>query len=242
MPCKRKYGGPSPFRPHRQKKIYKSSLNKRTGGFLGIENKFMDHTHSAALVTSTNCSSGEFEHGTSKALNAIAAGDGESDRDGRQVVVNKIELNCTVTVPAQVNQTAKDVHPEVFVALVQDTQTNATQLDSEKVFFNPSGNATTCVVPFRNLQYIKRFKVLATKLIRMPMPSSSWDGTNIEVQGTTRAFKLKHSFKRGLKCNFSGTTAVVGSIVDNSIHCIAFCSTTDAAPTMVIQSRCRFTG
>lgn len=219
--------------------------NLRTGGYMGLEKKFFDASYSAALTVSTDMTGLEADPATLLSLNCPAQGDGEQNRDGRQIAMDSIMLHGTVLIPTQSDQTAADILPDVMIALVLDTQTNAAQMQSEDVFVNPSATFNTATVPFVNLENTHRFRILAKHYINAAEWSvvPAYDGTNMEQQGAIVSFKMWKSLK-GLKTNFiSGqTTSVVAAIADNSIHVVAVANSTSTAPVLTYQSRLRFYG
>lgn len=216
--------------------------NVRTAGFLGIEYKFLDSGRaSMALVSPTDATGAEADPATVNCLNAVAQGDGPSDRDGRVYTITSVQIRGRAVLASQINQTAADDIPYVYIALVLDMQTNGAQLNSEDVYTNPIASSGMAVCPFRNLQYSKRFRVLATRVMNLPMPSLSYDGTNMEQSGSSSYFSMNVNNLR-IKVDTKGTSANVTDIVDNSLHLIAFCSSTAGSPTLSYNSRVRFVG
>lgn len=216
--------------------------NVRSGGYLGIESKFHDTSRTGLTLTApTDAAGGEADPSTVNALNAIAQGDGESNRDGRNCVLTSIHIEGHIDLPVQANRTALDSYNCAMIALVLDTQTNGAQLNSEDVFINPSGSGSLACQPFRNLQFTQRFKVLKKKKITMKQCFASWDGTNIEIAGQQHPFTM-HVDLKGMKVNFSGTTAAIANIVDNSLHLIAYCNNTELGATINYNARIRFAG
>ena len=81
--------------------------NVRTGGFLGIELKFLDCAwNSVTINTSTDGSSGELQpsSGCTSAISVPAQGDGESQRDGRKYTIKSMWLNGIVEMTPLANQ------------------------------------------------------------------------------------------------------------------------------------------
>ncbi len=93
----------------------------------------------------------------------------------------------------------------------------------------------------RNLQFVSRFKVLATKKFSMQNPNLAYDGTNLEQQGLTHAFKMYVPLN-DLVTTYTGTTESVVNITDNSLHLIAFTSSVALAPKLNYNARLRFMG
>ena len=174
-------------------------------------------------------------------LNAVAQGDGEQNRDGKQIKMTKISIKGHIRINAQADQTSTDMASSFFVALVLDTQTNGAQLNSEDVFTNISGDASNATLCFRNLQYSKRFVILRSEVIRAEQPTIVWDGTNIEQGGYQIPFEWHVDLNH--VCNYKGTTSVVTNIVDNSLHMIAYDDTSSNPPAVLsYNARLRFYG
>ena len=217
--------------------------NARTGGFLGREVKFVDTANTGtALVSPTDAAGGEIQPGSgvTGCLSAPAQGDGESNRDGRKCVLKSVFIEGRVDCSSQTNQTATENASQVFIALVQDRQTNGVTINSEDVYTNPGASGALAASPLRDQQQLSRFKVLATRTFTLQNPNMSWDGTNIEQNGLSKPFKIYK--KLNIPVNFTGTTADVANVVDNSLHLIAYTSSTGLAPNIRYNCRVRFVG
>lgn len=216
--------------------------NYRTGGYIGIEKKFYDTSQSVALAAPTDCSGGEVDPTTINCLSAPPIGDDEKSRDGRKIVAKYLQIKGEVVQPALANQVAGTASLRVFVACVLDTQTNGAQMNSEDCFTNPNATAGRAADPLRKLEYAERFKILKSEVFVLEPAWAAWDGTNIEVAGTSKAFDWYIPLKN-LKITFNGgTTAVIGSVMDNSIHMIAFATSATNGPTINYNARMRFVG
>jgi len=216
--------------------------NLRIGGFMGIELKYADFARSLLTVVSPVAAvGGVVDPATFLALNAIAQGDGESQRDGKQINLKSCYVTGSIDIPALINQTAAKNIPTVYIALVLDKQTNGAQLTSELVFENPSGASTTAANPLRNMQYTSRFDVLDSVCVELEQPQVTFDGTNLETAGTRAPFKL--SWTGDLMTQYIGVDASISTIQDNSLHLIAFAGPDiSAAPVISYNSRIRFVG
>lgn len=216
--------------------------NPRIGGFLGTELKFYDQSLEAgALTAPTNATGGEHDPSSTVMIMSVGQGDGETNRDGRSIVMMSIGLKGMVRIPRAIDQTVLKDTCIVFIALVLDTQTNATQINSEDVYLNKSADANLATMPFRNLENSRRFTVLKTRTLSIGHPQVSWDGTNIEQAGMTRRWDMFVNLNK-MKVNFKGTTQTIANITDNSLHVIAWCSNVDLAPVLYYNSRLRFVG
>lgn len=219
-------------------------MNARIGGYLGIEKKFLDCYASLVVIPApTDCTGGEMqpEGGCTNALSVPAQGDGETNRDGKNITFKSIFITGTVTQTALTTQATAITPPTIFVALVMDTQTNGTAINSEDVFTNPNDTALVNGFPLRNLQYSSRFRVLAHKTFTLGPVTAFNDaaGTGTAIP-TTKTFTLSHV--GDIPMRFSNTTADVANAVDNSLHLIAFATSTSYVPKISYNSRMRFVG
>lgn len=218
-------------------------------GTLGVEKKFLDcAANNLALVSSAGQSTQELNPttGCTNCLSAPAQGDGASNRDGAKIIGKSLQITGIVGMPAQTNQTLTDTTPIIYLAVVLDMQTNggtATGIDSENVYQNVGANSNLCATPLRNMSFSTRYQVLKLKKIRLPVPSVTWDGTNIEQAGVTVPFDIYLNLKNlPIKFTSGSTTADVSSVIDNSLHLIGGSSDQGGLPVIYYQSRFRFIG
>lgn len=214
----------------------------KTGGLLGIENKFLDQTKTGTAVVST-LAGAEVDPASTNCINAIAQGDGESNRDGRRYVITGVHVRGSVYRQNRNNQSEVGDANFVTVALVLDTQTNGTQLSSEDVFTVPAGGSPA--LSFNNLKYSQRFRVLWKKTMVVPAGYPTWNGTadQLETGGTAVTFSIDKELHIDVNC--LGTAADVSDIVDNSLHMIAFADTSGSNNNgieIIYNSRVRFVG
>lgn len=214
----------------------------RTLGKLGIESKFYDKSLVAAVLTATTDMAG-MEHNPSAtiSLNSVLQGDTGSDRDGRQISMQSIIVKGTIQLPTQVNQTVLDLMPHCYVALVLDTQCNGALLNSEDVLVNPSADALLCTESFKNLKFQKRFRILASKVLKFPQSMATGEIADIEIAGGFQHFTLFKDLK-DLVVNYSAGTETIVNTTDNSLSIIACTNSTAAIPVMNYNSRLRFRG
>lgn len=212
----------------------------RTGGYTGIERKFLDSGLSFTLFTApSDASGGEHDPATVNCLNAIAQGDGESNRDGRKCVMKNVYITGAIHWPVQSNSSAPLAAVELFIALVLDTQTNGAQLNSEDVYVNPMGTIFGAASPLRNLQFTSRFKVLDSFNTHMDTPNFAFHATNdFDTGGRDITFKLSKTLD--IPVSFTGTTGNVSTIQDNSLHIVAFVTATTPGVGFSYNSRVRF--
>lgn len=220
-----------------------SGRNIRTGGFLGIEKKFYDTFLIAGdIAGGTDATGGELDPSATLTLNTVAQGDGESNRDGRLLNMDSLEIHGTIHIPGSADATTPNTPPLVFVACVLDKQANGAKLNSEDVFCNVGANASTAAQPFRNLEYHSRFRILKSKVFTMKMPEMVHDGTQYDKSGQRTPFRWFINLK-GMRVTYKNTTADIANITDNAISMVAFTSNvTGVDADLHYAARLRFTG
>lgn len=210
------------------------SSNKRTGGFIGMENKFVDYSYSSTVSNAWTADNPT----TTDCISAVAQGDGESSRDGRAYSINSVHIHGTVLHPVDTDKATPIDGDAMRIVVVHDSQTNGAEVTATEVM---DAGASVDWLAFRNLQFTSRFKVLFDETIVInPVGTAGQDADNFNTGINVRHFSFNKKFKTPLKVNCNATTAVVGAIVDNSIAVLAITK----AGILILQyeSRVRFSG
>ncbi len=209
--------------------------NRRTGGFRFLEKKFYD---TSIVNTATSTTWAAVEDATADTISAVAQGDGESDRDGRVYEIHSLHIRGIISSDLSEGAASPINDSFVRIAVVLDTQTNGAQLTATAVH---ETGGTPDYLSFRNLQNTGRFKILYDKSFVIK-PQSMNEGAVNSFAGNSafRQFIINKTFKTPIKVRCTGTTAVVGSIADNSLHVIAISDVT--TNNITYKSRIRFTG
>lgn len=220
--------------------------NVRSGGFLGIELKFLDLAWNAvAINSSTDGSAGEVQPSTgcTNCLSVPAQGDGENERDGRKYTVKSIWVSGAIITATQSDQADVLQMRGWYAALVLDTQANGATIVSENVFVNPSTSALSVLPkPMRNLQYSKRYKILANQYIPPGGAYCGTDGASTVSVNMQQSPCLNLSWHGNLVCETKGTAANVTNATDNAIHLIMYAGSSTPASTLYAKARLRFMG
>lgn len=227
----------------------RTSSMARVARLLGTEQKYLDSFASlVAIPAPTDCSGGEMqpEGGCTDCLSAPAQGDGPQARDGKKIVINNVFVTGFIDYTVENDRDDVITAPTVFVALVQDKHTNKATIVSEQVFTNPNDVASVNAWPLRNMENTSRYKVLKHVTITSPAVTSGTDGAST-LSNDTNGVPFMLSWKGEIPVNFTtaGTAANVNTVIDNSLHIIAFATSTTAnslAPSLSYNCRIRFVG
>lgn len=233
-------------RSSQQRRLYSyKRQNTRTGGYLGIEYKFLDTAwDNVAINSSTDGSGCELQpsSGCTNCISCPAEGDGESARDGRTFVLKSAYFSGTIDFAALTGQTTINEGGGFYFALVLDTQTNGAAINSEDVYINPSTIAKAIIPqPLRNLEQSNRFRILDRKYVDQPLIVAGSVGANFALAPATLPI-VTLSWKGSIKVNTKATASNVTSVTDNSLHILAFAANTAYTPIFTGKCRVRFVG
>lgn len=221
-----------------------SVKNLATMGFLGIERKFYDTSLTGGVLTApTDATGGEFDPSATSMITTPTVGDGEQQRDGKQIAMLYIDINGVIQTVELAGVANSPPTLQIFVAIVLDTQSNGAQMNSEDCFKNTTAGAQVAPNPLRNLLFGKRFRILKShNFILQPMNTCVLAGPLFTTGAMRRNFHWFIPLK-GLKVNFNaGTTASIANVIDNSVHVIAYTNSVTGTPTISYNARLRFVG
>jgi len=215
---------------------------RRTGGTLSVggrsfvqrnygnpmaysETKYFDTERAntnIASVFSSNWSTSACDPATINTLFAPTPGTGYNNREGRKCWVKALKIRGFIRWGNAANLTAGETGDLARIILVQDKQTNGTQLTGDLVIESGTASTDPVISDFQNPNNFGRFKVLSDKVYRRPPLPIAYDGTNMEASGATTPFKIFKKFRRPVMVHFNEkTTGHVDDIVDNSWHILA---------------------
>lgn len=210
---------------------------------LGVEKKFLDSSFTGTVSVATDCTGGEADPATLLCLTTPIQDDTPSGREGKKITCKYIEIKGNVSAPAVELQANPRVHNKVFVAVVLDMQTNQAQLNSEDVFKNPVATVDGNASPLRNLLFANRFRILKQEVFDLDMQTlSHFAADSFSEAGKSECFSWYIPL-RDLPISFNATaTGVIGNVIDNSVHVIAFSTGTGTTTTLAYNARLRFVG
>mgnify|MGYP000051545353 CR=1 FL=1 len=209
-----------------------ASLNRRVGGFLGIERHFYDIERTSIDVPNT-VAGAEVDPATVLCCNAIPEGSGQSERQGRKAQI--LSWHITGNIVWSDTDIESENMGAVRVLFVLDKQTNGAQLNAEDVLKDPTDTGLDPQAQ-RNLEFESRFEILRQFAVRKPFDSYSSGGTP-QVRELIVPFAVY--IPRKINVCYNADTEAISSITDNSLHVIAIKNGTEAV-TIKYFSRIRY--
>lgn len=173
---------------------------------------------------------------TKDCLTAVAQGTGESEHLGRTMYMLSLHLKGSLFFPTQIGSTIPEDDIQARIVIVLDTDTKGQQLIASDVMNTVPLDE---FLAFRNLQHTSRLKVLMDRTIIMRANEHN-EGVPLKFSHGLhiRKWNFNYTFKKPIRVLFSDTTAVVGSIVDNSVAILTTASSTKIR--LLYQCRLRF--
>lgn len=215
--------------------------NMRTGGFVGIERKFLDTELTTTALTAAWVPLNPTGTGATDTLSIPVVGTGESERIGRKYQIHSLYVQGQFQVPALEAAAAPPGDVRCRVIVYWDKQTNGAEAAATDIM--DAGGAIDSLA-FRNLQFTSRFKVLYDKTIVIRFPNSVNNGAANVFSHGLRLYdwNFYKKFKVPITVLCDGTTANVTSCTDNNLGLAALCSDVTLGPTIAYSARVRFTG
>lgn len=246
---KRPAGGEINKRPLKKKAHF--TTVPRTRGYYGQPGEMKYFDCSRAVVTiptsatwvGTVLDPNVFPVANTNCLFCPTQGVNVSQRIGKQCKLFKIRVRGTIVVPPQQNVGAAFAGAVARIVLVQDKQTNATQMTGTQLFAGSTIDAPIGVHSFQNIDNFGRFRILKDKTYSLQVKASDYDGTanQHDIWGQMINFKMSAKFRNGIDVHFNNTNGgTIADIVDNSFHIVAMQSFTDMAATITYNCRCSF--
>lgn len=216
-------------------------VNRRTGGFVGLENKFLDTELTPTNLTTSFVALNPTGTGCTDSLSVPAEGTGQSERNGRNYTIHKIYLHGNFAIGSVESSTSPLADIRCRVVIYIDTQTNNAEANPSNIM---DQGGTDNLLAFRNLEEVSRFRVLFDKTLVMRFNNQMNEGAiNLFASGLRVApFNFYHTFKEPIKVQCNATTANVTSCTNSQIGLLAIASTTTNTPTITYQCRVRFRG
>ncbi len=214
----------------------KSSMNVRTGGFMGLERKFLDCGTTDVIQVPNNWQPLQPDFGCVECLSCPAVGTGESQHIGRTFNIRAIYLKLLFVLPTNNNNALNFNDTEFRFCLVRDMQTNGATVDAEDVMKARTGEFD--INSFRNLEHTSRFIILydsGVQILRRNNQQSIGTSGNFSTPQASRSFTINKVFKSPIKVRVTGNDAEVASVTDDSIHLIGLSSNV----TLDLAYRCR---
>lgn len=215
---------------------------------LGIETKFLDTARAAAAVAAAPATAAwtgqDYSPATTGCFNSPLQGTGASNREGRFITMQSVQVAGTVRWANQADQAAADTVPYVRYWVVLDRQCNGTAFATENVMTNTAATAIGGGMPLRNMLYSKRYKVLKTGTVQcptLPITNDSSAMTSIEQEGVDVPFECFVDLK-GLKVEFFANAGTYADITNNALFFMMVASGTAVTNSVTYNSRLRFRG
>lgn len=218
----------------------KMVLNQRTGGFRGMEKKFLDR---AINEVPTLLDSWQMMDPIEDCLNSLDVGTGESQRIGRNISILGFKLRYFFERLPTTDSGSVVADTKLRIICFIDKQTNGASPTVEQVLDlqTPSPVIVAPDISFLNLQFRSRFQILYDKQ-HILKPQGNQQKADVFASGLafSHTFEYNKYWKNGLKITYDGVGDTVASITDKSIH--VMCFSTNPLINLSYGTRIRYVG
>jgi len=202
----------------------KSKASLALANILGVEEKTRNIQFTSKSLTNDWNAVVPDSPWVTSSLPLIAQGDGANQRDGRKVLIKRIQLNGFVDRSDAIVSGTTGAPGVCRILLVWDKQANQAVTDATKVM-NSGGNGKLDIMDFRNEEYKDRFVVLMDKTLDFSNDAGIWYSTVSGYAYLAPASK-RFSFDKyvNIPVTYTSTDGVVGEITDNNLTVCAVTS------------------
>jgi len=208
------------------------------------EMKYFDtFVASANLRVGVDWTGSELDPATYLNLCNPIQGAGINQRIGKMAKLYKIKVKGFLVAPAQQNAANGLAGQAIRVLLVQDMQSNSTQMTGTQLMTSTALGARVAVQAYQNSDNFGRFRVLKEKMVVINAQCVDYDGNanQHDIWGVTVPFKMTLSFKKPIEVHFNSTNGgTIADVIDHSFHIVANTDTTDLQVNITYNCRCSF--
>lgn len=166
-------------------------------------------------------------------------GAGINERIGKSVKLHKIRIRGTIITERTPSVGTGVPAANVRLILLQDMQTNATQLLGADVMMSAaSADVNVAVNSPQDTNIFGRVRVLKDKMFTLQDPNIDPSG-GADTSELNRNFKWNITFKEPIEVHFNATNGgTIADIVDNSFHLIGNSTTNTPVTKIAYYCRC----
>lgn len=242
---------PAKFKSGKKRSIRSVSTSAKISALANaVEHKYFESSvTNSSVVIDANMTGLMKDPTTLNTLFAPQTGDDAISRDGRSVMVDEIHIKGEINFQGAESAVYPSTGGAVFLALVQDTQSNGAQCTSQSVYFNQTASVMGSHLPLRNPNGWTRFNTLKTLTITKRNDAITQSGAdNFSWNEQIYPFEWYVKFPKPVMVRFNAVNGgTIADIEDNSFHMIASLrGATGAGPTpsaaITYNCRTRFYG
>jgi hypothetical protein len=239
MVMRRRRRKATPYKKQVMKRVY-VPRNIRTGGYMNIEKKFFDTARANVLPVSF--ATGQFSPLTLNCLYAPTQGTGPSNRVGNKTLIHSLHFKGEFKTELLTDSSSTSrLQPAMYLAIVLDQQSNGAQALPTDVWATPLSNQQD-LSPFRNIENGKRFKVLHSEVITVPLMMTQRTATNYSTVGSRAFVNINKNFKKPIEVRHIANGGTVADIAENSLQVFAYVRDAAHSDQFIYQARIRFSG
>ena len=215
------------YRANTHEKIRKGSVSRgkskrkpysipsqKTKGVFSVETKYLD-SEKVLTILKTTVANSEFDPAIKDTFNAMTQGVGDSQRNGKQIVVKRLQINILLSLTGV---SAQGQPSSARIVIYQDKMTAGTQKDAEDVLHEPTF-VDSATLTFPVMGKDAEFRILYDQDHTMNLGAAVGDGTTNKTPGVIKVIHI--DLPMNMQVNYSTPLGCVDDIVDNSLHMIA---------------------
>jgi len=193
--------------PPKRRKATQATQVRKIARALGVENKYFDVAVGFNSASSNDWSSTE----VGADMPQIPLGDDNYQRQGRKVLLTRVDFRGTLMTVALSGQTVVPGPNTVRVVLVRNLQPNGVSMNGEDVMGlngGAAGNTSVAIHMFQSIASFGRFKIVDDALVHLDavVAANNASATTVSAASVERPVRLTYRPKKPITINYGPTT------------------------------------
>jgi len=217
--------------PPKRRKATKATQVRQIARALGVENKYFDVAVGFVIPATVDFSGSE----VGADMPQIPIGDDITQRQGRKVLLSRVDFRGTVMTSALTGQTAVPGPNTVRLVLVRNLQPNGVSMNGEDVMGlngGAAGNTSVAIHMYQSIVSFGRAKIVDEAMVNLDatVAVNNNGATTVSCASIERSVRLSYRPKKPITINWAGSATAIPNT--NSFNILANAEAVQYVPTL----------
>lgn len=196
--------------PPKRRKATQATQVRKIARALGVENKYFDVPVGFTIPATVDWASTE----VGADMPQIPLGDDITQRQGRKILLSRVDFRGTVMSTALTGQTLVPGPNTVRVVLVRNMQPNGVSMNGEDVMGlngGPAANSSVATHLFQNIVSFGRAKIVDDVMVNLDatVAVNNASATTVSCAAVERSIRLTYRPKKPITINYASSSTAV---------------------------------
>jgi len=196
--------------PPKRRKATQATQVRKIARALGVENKYFDVAVGFNIPATVDWASTE----VGADMPQIPIGDDAYQRQGRKILLTRVDFRGTVMTAALTGQTLVPGPNTVRVILVRNMQPNGVSMNGEDVMGlngGAAGNSSVAIHMFQSIASFGRYKIVDEAILNLDatVAVNNAGATTVSAASIERSIRLTYRPKKPITMNFASNATAI---------------------------------